>query len=57
MSAKRDDVQKAKAQKKDYRKPRLVTHGDIRAITKAKGGSASDGTGKPRTKSPTGPGA
>ena len=36
--------------KKPYRKPQLKVHGDIRALTGAKAGSANDGAGKPRTK-------
>lgn len=36
--------------KKPYRSPRLVVHGDLRRLTMAKGGSSSDGSGKPRTK-------
>lgn len=42
--------------KKPYRSPRLVTYGDFRTITRAKGGSANDGGGpKPATKSSGGP--
>lgn len=36
--------------KKPYRPPRLVVHGDLRHLTMTKGGSAADGSGKPRTK-------
>ena len=36
--------------KKPYRKPRLAVHGDIRDLTRAKGGTKNDGTGKPATK-------
>ncbi len=36
--------------KKPYRKPRLKVHGDVRALTGAKAGTANDGAGKPRTK-------
>jgi len=42
--------------RKPYRKPKLADHGDIAAVTRAKGGHASDGSGKPATKAPTGPG-
>jgi len=33
-----------------YRPPALKVHGDFRKLTAAKGGSATDGTGKPKTK-------
>ena len=36
--------------KKPYRAPKLTVYGDLRTITKAKGGTASDGGGKPPTK-------
>ncbi len=36
--------------KKPYRKPTLKVHGDIRALTGAKGGTSNDGPGKPKTK-------
>ena len=36
--------------KKQYRKPRLKIHGDIRALTRSKAGTSSDGGGKPRTR-------
>lgn len=42
--------------KKPYRPPRLVAYGDLRTLTKAKGGINNDGGGKPRTKV-SGPGA
>ena len=45
-----------KPSRKPYRKPEVVDHGDIAAVTKGKGGGANDGQGKPNTKSPTGPG-
>ncbi len=57
MTAKKEDAPDPKRRKKTYEKPKLVIHGDIRAITKTKGGSSNDGSGKPKTKSPTGPGA
>ena len=40
-------------EKKAYRAPRLVTYGDLRKITKGKGGKKSDGGGVPKTKSGT----
>lgn len=56
MKGKRDPARKDRPTKKPYQKPDLVVHGDIRKITQAKGGAASDGAGKPHTKAPTGPG-
>ena len=38
------------AGKKPYRAPRLTVYGDLRTITKAKGGTNNDGGGQPRTK-------
>ena len=38
------------AKKRPYRAPRLMVHGDLKAITMAKGGSSNDGGGKPRTR-------
>jgi hypothetical protein len=38
------------ARKKPYRAPRLTVYGDLRTITKAKGGSANDGGSNPKTK-------
>lgn len=46
MKSKRQD-----RKKKVYTSPRLVSYGDFRTLTRAKGGSANDGGGKPRTKS------
>lgn len=37
-------------EKKPYRTPRLVEYGDLRTITRGKGGNMSDGTGQPPTK-------
>lgn len=37
--------------KQPYRPPKLKVHGDFRKLTAAKGGSANDGSGKPKTKS------
>lgn len=42
---------KADGKKKSYHAPRLVAYGDFRTLTRAKGGSANDGGGKPVTKS------
>ena len=37
-------------QKKRYSTPRLVAYGNLRDITKAKGGSKGDGGGVPQTR-------
>ncbi len=37
--------------KRPYRPPRLVHYGDLFKLTGAKEGGASDGSGKPNTKS------
>lgn len=37
--------------KKAYRPPRLVVYGDLRRLTKAKGGNKGDGSGKVNTRS------
>lgn len=37
-------------QKKPYRTPRLTVYGDLRNITRQKGGSKSDGGQVPKTK-------
>jgi hypothetical protein len=39
-----------KEKKKPYRKPQLAVHGDIRDLTRTKGSTHADGTGKPATK-------
>ena len=36
--------------KRPYRTPELAVHGDLKALTMAKGGGSADGAGKPRTK-------
>ncbi len=36
--------------KKPYHPPKLIVHGDLVALTQAKGGRFSDGTGKPSTR-------
>jgi hypothetical protein len=56
MTEKRDPTRKGRPKKKPYQTPELITHGDVRKITQSKGGAANDGTGKPHTKAPTGPG-
>jgi hypothetical protein len=42
--------------KRPYRAPTLTTHGDLRTMTLAKGGSNGDGGGAPKTRVQTGPG-
>ena len=42
--------------KKPYRSPQLVTYGDLRTLTRTKGGTSNDGQGKPRTKTGGAPG-
>ena len=41
---------KASQSKKAYRPPRLTVYGNLRQLTRAKGGASNDGGGKPRTK-------
>ena len=38
------------AKKRQYRAPALTTHGDLKALTKIKGGAMADGGGKPMTR-------
>jgi hypothetical protein len=35
--------------KRVYRTPRLKVHGDLRELTKLKGGTSNDNSGKPKT--------
>jgi hypothetical protein len=56
MTEKKKGTTKADSGKKAYRTPKLVVHGDLRDVTRAKTGGANDGSGKPHTKSPTGTG-
>ena len=37
--------------KRPYKTPTLKVHGNFRKLTAAKGGTANDGSGKPKTKS------
>lgn len=37
--------------RRPYRSPALKVHGDFRTLTAAKGGTGTDGTGKPKTRS------
>jgi hypothetical protein len=43
-------VEQPAAPKRPYRTPELKVHGDFRKLTGVKGGTAADGTGKPKTK-------
>jgi len=54
MSKKGDPPPRPRAGKKPYQKPTLRVHGDVRAITKVKGGTKSDGAGTPKTKAGSG---
>ena len=36
--------------KKNYQPPRLVIYGDFKKLTRSKGSTRSDGSGKPATK-------
>ena len=40
----------APAKKQPYRAPKLVVHGDLKTMTRAKGGTGNDGGTKPRTR-------
>ena len=42
--------------KKAYSSPRLVTYGDLRTLTRGKGGGNNDGQGKPASKTTGAPG-
>jgi hypothetical protein len=55
MTKRKDVTAQPGAKKKKYQRPELRTHGDIREITKAKGGTRTDGTGQPKTKTTAGP--
>jgi hypothetical protein len=41
--------------KKPWASPRLVVHGDLRTLTRAKGGTKQDGGVKPNTRATGGP--
>lgn len=49
MTGKKEAPQYPK--KQPYRAPKLMIHGDLRTMTKAKAGCMTDGTGKPDTRS------
>ena len=42
--------------KRPYQTPKLKIHGDLRIITRAKGGALGDGGGNPKTRIASGPG-
>jgi hypothetical protein len=42
--------------KRPYRTPKLITHGDLRTMTMAKGGALGDGGSNPKTRVTSGPG-
>lgn len=42
--------------KRPYQAPKLIVHGNLRALTLAKGGTLGDGSGKPKTRTSSGPG-
>ena len=46
----------AKPKKRPYRAPKLITHGDLRTMTLAKGGALGDGGGAPKSRVASGPG-
>jgi len=48
MTARKSKPEKSK--KRPYHPPKVTVHGDLRAMTKSKGGSSSDGSGKPATR-------
>jgi len=54
MSKQGDPPARPHTGKKPYKKPTLRVHGDIRVITKAKGGTKSDGAGTPKSKAGSG---
>ncbi len=47
--APKKDPHEAVPSKKAYRAPRLVIHGDLRTLTRMKGGGHADGGGNPLT--------
>lgn len=48
---------KTRPKKRPYRAPKLTTHGNLKTITLAKGGSLGDGGGAtPKTRTTSGPG-
>lgn len=50
MAGKKKKREKTGGSKPPYAAPRLVVHGDLRALTRSKPGTKADGTGKPATR-------
>ncbi len=50
QTAPKRDPHEAVPSKKTYRSPRLVIHGDLRTLTKVKGGNSPDGGNPSGTK-------
>lgn len=50
MAGKKKKRGKRSGSKRPYGAPRLVVHGDLRALTRVKPGTKADGTGKPATR-------
>lgn len=46
----------SKLKKRPYRTPKLITHGNLRTMTLAKGGGLGDGGSNPKTRVASGPG-
>lgn len=51
MKTRKRTIKSKSAGKKHYRTPRLSVFGNLRLLTKVKGGMMNDGAGKPMTKS------
>jgi len=43
-------TRRRRGDRKPYVQPKLMVHGDIRTLTRAKKGTTNDGFGKPRTR-------
>jgi len=50
MSGKQKQRRARPKRKQPYRAPKLVVHGDLRAVTLAKAGNKADGSLKPATR-------
>lgn len=46
----RSQVPPPHSKKRTYTPPKLVVHGDLKAMTTRKAGASNDGSGKPRTR-------
>jgi hypothetical protein len=49
-SPEQDDRPAASVAKRPWRSPRLTVYGDLRTLTRAKGGTKQDGGAKPSTR-------